>query len=71
MKFRWLALCVLELEGRSDPLRNFQTFLECYAFVVYYGACKILIADAKCIMMTSFLQIFVYLGDKGDPAGNN
>ena len=67
MKFRWLALCVLELEGRSGPLGNFSPFLQVDAFGTYYEACKILIADVKCTMRTSFLQSFVSLGDQGDP----
>ena len=67
MKFRWLALCVLELEGRSGPLRNFSPFFQSYVFGAYYKAWEILIADVKCIMRTSFLQSFVSLVDQGDP----
>ena len=67
MKFQQLSLCVLELEGRSGPLRYFSTFSKVDAFGMYYEACKILIADVKCIMRTSFLQSFVSLGDQGDP----
>ena len=46
---------------------NFRTFSKVYEFGVYYEAYKILIADVKCIMRTSFLQSFVSLGDQGDP----
>ena len=67
MKFRRLALCVLELEGRSDPLGNFRPFSKVDGFGAYYDACKILIADVKCTMRTSSLLNFMSLGDLGDP----
>ena len=60
-------MCVLELEGRSGPLKYFPPFSKVDAFDMYYEACKILIADVKCTMRTSFLQSFVSLGDQGDP----
>ena len=71
MKFWWLALYVLELEGRSGPLRNFRPFSKVCAFGMYYEACKLLIADIKCITRTSFLPSFIFLGDQGDPVGPN
>ena len=65
MKFQQLSLCVLELEGRSGPLRYFSAFSKVNDFGMYYEGCKILIADVKFIMRTSSLQSFVSLGDHG------
>ena len=49
------------------PFDRFSSFFECCALGMNYGACKILIADFKCTMRTSFLPSFVSLGDQGDP----
>ena len=62
-----ISFCVLELEGRSGPLKYFSPFSKVYAIRVYYEAYKIIIADVKCMMRTSFLQSFVSLGNQGDP----
>ena len=53
--------------GQVRTFEVFSPFFQSYAFGTYYEACKILIADVKCIMRTSFLQSFVSLGDQGDP----
>ena len=58
----------MELEGRSGPLKNFHPFTKVCTIGMYYGAWKILIADVKCTMKTSFLPRFMSLGDQGDPA---
>ena len=68
MKFQRFALCTLELEGRSEPLPNSLSFWKVYAYGPYYEPHKIVIADVKCTMKTSFLHRFVSLGDQGDPA---
>ena len=49
--------------GTRRQVRPFEVFSECYAFGMYYDACKIFIADVKCIIKTSFLQSFGSLGD--------
>ena len=58
----------LRLESYIDlRLEVILAYLVTLTFGMYYGACKILIADVKCIMRPSFLPSLVSLGDQGDP----
>ena len=57
----------LNWKAGQTILGDFRPFSKVDAFGAYYGACKILIADVKCTMRTSFLLSFVSLGDQGEP----
>ena len=62
-----ISFVCFETGGQVSTLEVFFPFTKVCAICMYYGAYKLLIADVKCIMRTSFLQSFVSLGDQGDP----
>ena len=65
VKLQRFTLRVLEVESFSKPWQNVCPLLLFYAFVTYYGDCKIVAAGVIPTMKTNFLPIIISLSDQG------